>query len=202
MSDKIRHLKRALDQYPLDKNAKGLVRMFLYDPKTCEIKKLIELQNLILFSGADILSQVLLGKVDYAVATMYMEFKNGGGPVTIPAFGRDGGIMYYSGLSGSLDRDFLRVPITINPTISSSDEVNYDGNQVTFFAISEGSVGRHGKPFSQGDGSVVYGAALVATPEPLDPTLDVVFSRVYSGIGEVEKQTGFEVGITWTIRFN
>lgn len=199
------HLKKQLDAYSLNRNAEGVIRIFSFDPKTLLIKSVVEKHNLILYSGADILAKCLTGDATYAVSSMFMEFKNlpsPSDPITPPAFDRSGGIAYYTGLAASLDTDYLRVPLVASPDFASSDDTYYENNQVTFFAISEGSTGVHGKTFSPVSNSAVYGAALVATPEPTQPTQDVVFSRVYSGVGKVLKESGFEIGITWTVRMN
>jgi hypothetical protein len=201
----IRRLKNQLDFYPMDTNAKGLVRIFSFDPKTGKIKSIIEKQNLILYSGADVMAKCLSGNSNYAISSMFMEFKNLPSPsdsITPPAFDRTGGIGYYSGLSSSLDTDYVRVPLVSMPDFDTSDALYYNFNQATYFAISEGSTGVHGKTFGPGTNSAVYGAALVATPEPAQPAQDVVFSRVYSGVGKILKEAGFEIGITWTIRMN
>lgn len=197
-------LLEQLEHYPLDQSARGVVRFFAFDKKTGLIRKVIDKRNLILFEGADILAQSLIGNADYRVRTMYMEFKNlpsPSTPITPPVFDRSGGIAYYDGLSSSLDTDFLRVPLTFNPTISSSGS-EYAGNQATFFGLSEGTAGFNGKLFDPSVNSAVFGAALVASPDVDTQDTDKVFSRVYSGIDKVLKEAGFEIGVTWTIRFN
>ena len=194
-------LARELEHYPLDRNARGIVRLFSFDEKTGRIARMVEKHNLILFDGADILARVLTGDPKYAVGTMYMEFKNTTLPITPPVFDRGGGAAYYAGLQPSSDVDFLRIPLTILPTIEPSDS-NYEGNQITFFGISEGSTGFWGRAFNPTVHSKVYGAALVATPDISDQSQDKVFSRVYSGIDEIPKELGFGIGITWVIRFN
>lgn len=201
----LKTIKRQLDAYAMDKQAKGIVRFFSFDPKSGRIVQMIEKHNLILYSGADIMSRVLGGKSEYAISSMFLEFKNLPSPltpITPPAFDRSGGIAYYNGLSSSLDTDYLRVPLVSTPDFSTSDDTYYEFNQATFFAISEGSTGIHGKTFSAAANSAVFGAALAATPDPTQPTADVVFSRAYSGVGKILKESGFEIGITWTTRMN
>jgi len=201
----IRRLKKQLEFYPMDVNARGTVRLFSFDPKTGKIRSMIEKQNLILYSGADIMAKCLAGDTAYAISSMLMEFKNlpsPSDPITPPAFDRTGGIAYYNGLAASLDTDYVRVPLVSSPDFTLSDALYYQNNEATYFAVSEGSAGVHGKAFGPGSNSAVYGAALVATPDPVQPSSDVVFSRVYSGIGKILKEAGFEIGITWTIRMN
>ena len=177
---------------------KGRPRFFLFNPKTGEIRKVIERDNLVLYSGADILAKLLSGASEYAVKTMYLEFANTASPV-VPTFDRTGGLAYYNGLTG--DYDFLRVPLQVSPALSSSDAV-YANNIVSFYGISEGAVGVLGKAFSYAAGSNVFGAALVASPNPGEQSEDVVFSRVYTGIGKIPKEAGFEIGVLWPVQFN
>jgi len=197
-------LLKQLDRYALDRSAKGLVRFFSFNPRNGELIKVIDRTNLILYEGADALAQCLVGNADYAVRVMYLEFKNlatPGTPITPPVFDRSGGIAYYNGLAGSGDTDFLRIPLTLDPTISPSG-AGYLGNQATFFGISEGTVGFNGKAFNESANSAVYGAGLISAPQIDNQATDTVFARVYAGIDKVLKETGFEVGVTWTIRFN
>lgn len=199
-------MKRLVDQYgfELSQRGRGDVTLFAFDPATKKVVQEISTHNLILFSGADILAQCLTGNAKYAVSTMYLEFMNlasPSDPIVPPAFDRTGGIAYYNGLSGSPDTDFIRVPLTVNPSIVASGS-DYNGNRVTFFGMTEGTTGFFGKPFNPGVNSAVFGAALVAAPDPDDQSQDVVFSRVYAGIDKVLKQTGYEIGVVWTVQLN
>jgi hypothetical protein len=188
----------------LSKQAKGRAAFFSFNERSKAIKQYIHKNNQILYSGADILANLVAGTPEYKISAMYFEFKNlgsSGDPITPPAFDRTGGIAYYMGLSSSPDVDFLRVPLTINPAITSQAGA-YVGNIATFFSITDGLTGFNGKPFNSGVNSAVYGAALVATPDPADQTKDVVFSRIYTGIDKILKETGFGIGVTWPIQFN
>jgi len=192
--------KSLLEELNLDLNTrgKGQIKLFSFNPVTGVIHKMIEKENLVLYSGADILAKLLSGDSRYAVNTMFMEFTSAA--VTVPTFDRTGGIAYYAGLAADPDIDYLRLPLTVNPQIDSSDDALYVGNRVTFFGISEGTAGRWGKTFT--DGVKVYGAALAAAVDVNDPTQDVVFSRAYAGIDSITKASGFEIGVSWTIQFS
>lgn len=195
---------RLREPYDLSKRGRGLVSLFSFDEKTRKICRMVQLHNLILYGGADILGRLLAGQADYAVNMIYLEFQNTVGVITPPTVGREDGIAYYNGLSSSPDTDFLRLPLLVNPSVDAS-EANYDSNQVTFFAESEGLTGFFGKTFDQSASSMVFGAALVAAPDPTDQSKDVVFSRVYIGelgwTDAIDKQDGKQIGVTWAIRF-
>ena len=190
-------LRTSMESYSLGKNTFCPVKFMLFDPRTKEVKKVIQRSNLVLYGGADILALLIAGNSNYKLNAMYIEFQNTGGvPVSPPSFNRSGGRLYYDGLTGA---DYLRVPILTSPALSKSSAY-YENNQAAFFAMTEGVAGVHGTPFNTT--SEVYGAALVATPDVGDQSRDIVFSRVYTEIGSIQKEVGHEIGVTWTIRFN
>ncbi len=190
-------LRQFKDIYRTGDDMSCPVRFFSYDPITKKIFKVIEKRNLIVFNGADCLARLLAKQVQYAPGGMYMEFKNtGGSAVAAPSYDRSGANEYYQALAG--DIDILRIPLQVTPLLSKSS-VDYESNQVTYFATTQGVAGlKNSLPFNED--SVVYGAALVAIPDLDDDSQDVVFSRVYTEIGSIQKVAGQEVGVTWTVQ--
>lgn len=160
------------------------------------------------FVAAKLIGQ---GNYKYRLSAMYIEFENVASPgniVTVPSFDRDAGVEYYDDLQSSGTKDFLRVPFVSLPAIGieSGFEAFFtpdvDGNKLTFHAQSQGVVGVHGKTFSSGVNSKVYGAALVATPEFADRTQDIVFARSYFETGEqTVKEASSQIGVTWEVSF-
>jgi len=190
-------LRKMFESYALDRNTFCPVKFMLFDKRTREVKKVIQRTNLVLYGAADILALLIAGNADYKLNVMYIEFQNTGGtPVPAPSFNRTGGRAYYDGL---VSADYLRVPVLTSPALSASAS-QYENNQAAFFAVTEGVLGVHGTAFNTT--SVVYGAALVAAPDIGDQSRDIVFSRVYTEIGSIQKEVGHEVGVSWTIRFN
>jgi hypothetical protein len=148
------------------------------------------------------------GLPEYKIGGMYIEFENvasSGDTVTPPSFDRSEGIEYYSELSASATRDFLRVQLISSP--KSSLISGYEGsstsvNQLTFFAQTSGSIGIHGKTFSAAANSKVFGLALVAMPKWEDRTKDLVFAReYYPTANQVLKQASSQIGVSWTEQF-
>ncbi len=191
----------------------GSIRVGVYPtkdgkPDLDKPKRLLMMPNTVLFSGADIMARVVSGDSEFKISAMYFEYENlavPSDPIVAPAFDRSGGLAYYQGLSNP--KDYLRVPIDIGVSLMSSDAALYDNNQATFFALTGGTVGVNGRPFTAAANSTVYGVALAATPVLADPTQDVVFSRAYfpdSGGGENKflKEVGTAIGVDWAIRFN
>ncbi len=151
--------------------------------------------NLVLYGWADVTAKLMADNVNM----LYFEFENlanPGDPITPPAYDRSGGLAYYTQLASP--RDYLRVPITVHPSIISSGD-DYQGNQVTFFAVTQGAEGVHGLSFSSSVNSAVFGYALVYAANPDDPTADVVVARTYKD--PRPKEPNAQIGIQWTLRF-
>ena len=160
-----------------------------------------EHRNIIPYQGADVMARILAGDATWAPRAMFFEFENTAGSPTIPTPARDEGIDYYlTTLPLDLDKDYLRIPLVVSPSLSASG-TNYDGNQVTFFAVSAGLTGIHGRTFDSSVNSKVYGVALAATPTVAQYTLDRLFSRSYSGFSPVPKEDGYAIGGQYMIRF-
>lgn len=152
-----------------------------------------------------------LGNRGYKINALYIEYENvdsAEDPVTVPTFERDEGRDYYQNLALSASRDFLRVPLSFAPTVGieagfeSSFTDGLDGNKLTFYTQTQGTAGFHGKPFTEGSNSKVFGASLIATPEFADPTKDIIFARTYFAVeDQTVKQASSQVGITWELVF-
>jgi len=177
-------------------------RIFSFHEKTGTIKQMVAQSNIIPYQGADVLARVLSGNVNYKAAAMLFEFENTAGVPTIPSPQRAEGIDYYlDDLALSLTKDYLRIPLVIPAGFSSSDSTRYNGNQATFFAITSGTAGIHGRAFDHSVDSQVYGVGLVATPTPTQSTSDLLFSRSYDGFDPVPKEAGYSIGGQYMIRF-
>lgn len=192
--------KEALEQIGLG-NAVGHLRVMVL-PKDAPPYRIVEVPNLVLYGWADVATQLHAGNAEYRVGTMYFEFENLANPADMippPTFDRSGGVSYYNNLSSP--KDFLRVPITISPTIISSDPSKYQGNQITFFTVTEGAAGEHGVIFDNASNSTVYGYGLVSSPVQSDQSQDIVVARTYPTGGQITKPLNAQIGAQWTIRF-
>jgi hypothetical protein len=147
----------------------------------------------------------------YAVNAMYLEYANVASPsstVAPPTVTRATGLSYYNGLAYTPDRDFLRVPLTnppgldIQPGYEPYFTAGISGNLLHFFAMSNGSLGVLGKTFSSGVNSLVYGAALVATPVYADRSQDVILAIGYLPISQQTiKPPSSQAGVQWDVFF-
>jgi len=162
-------------------------------------------RNLVLKQwGAIVGNGLRLGTPEYRISTMYLEYVNQAiiGPVTPPSFSRehDSAIAYYNGLAGSPDHDYLRVPVIASQMLSSDPVAYPEGNEPVFFAQSQGTVGVHGKPFSDAVNSRLIGGALVASIDPADATRDLILSRFYLNIiDQQEKLPTSQLGLEWDL---
>lgn len=184
---------------------RGRARLSIVDPLHGWLAVAPWKSNLVMYDWATIAAYGLgQGNANYKVAAMYLEFENNGGAaVTAPTYDRSGGLSYYNGtLASSPNRDYLRVPL-IAATVTSDNPTNFpQGDLVTFYAQSSGSVGVHGKTFSDTVSSRVFGAALVATPLFSDAAQDLVFSRIYwPSTSQQIKLPSSQIGVTWPISF-
>lgn len=141
----------------------------------------------------------------YKLSAVYIEYENTaspGDPVTPPSFDKSEGVEYYSALSGSSDRDYLRLPVSGVAARLADGFEGADENVIDFTAITEGTVGVHGKPFSAAANSTIFGVALVAAPDWDDPSADLVFGRAYyETADQLVKPAGGQVTVVYTEEF-
>jgi len=141
------------------------------------------------------------GAPNFKAGAMYFEYQNLASEIddpTPPAFSKDEGVEYYSGLQYSPNVDFIRVPILVAPAVSEREA----GTLLTLYAVTPASdYGFWGKPFDALNNSAVYGGAVVATPDVASPSADVVIARNYPTAAKVLKAPGEQICMVWSIEF-
>jgi len=196
----------------------GYVSLWRVDEKTGLKTPIVSQHNQVQYTWGPIVAKALgfrpqTDRPNYCISAIYFEFENVSTPETVvsesASFPKDLSISYYNAFAS--DRDFLRVPLIIEPTLSTSvgyeDKlpVEHQDNQLTFFAQTSGNSGVRGVGFGNnvdGKNSKIYAAALVAAPDFNDPTKDVIFARtVFSSGHQVPKEASSQIGITWNIAF-
>ncbi len=168
-------------------------KSLIWTPKT-EFSK-----NLVLYQWSQIVGKLLTaGDSRYRIGGLYLEFENvasPGSPVSVPTFDRTRDVAYYNSLSGSSVRDYLRVPLTAGTTADEATE-----SVLTFFARSSGSVGVHGKTFSDSVNSTIFGASLVAFVDSTDVTQDLLLSSYYFAVSDQQQKLATsQVGLEWQL---
>ena len=203
---------------------RGHVTLWRVDDKTGLKVPVMSQPNQIQYSWGYIAAKQLgfkrqADRLDYHISAMYIEFSNQSAPadpVSVNAFDRkfpistvgSTDINYYNELLSSPTVDFLRVPLSLEPALGVSPgfDVNLQseqqGNQLTFFVQTSGTIGVQGKTFSHSMNSKVFAVALVAAPVFSDRTKDVIFARTtFSAPNQVTKEASSQIGITWDIAF-
>lgn len=142
------------------------------------------------------------GSYNYAIRTAYLEFSNNGS-ITAPSPGRDASREYYQNLNANVNtRDYLRVSVAAAGS-ENSDDTTYEEDNVFYFAgQTEGNEGVHGLEFSDSEGSTIYGGALVAARDDNNPSLDLIFARLYAPQAQqLAKLANRQVAFRWGILF-
>lgn len=117
-----------------------------------------------------VLLQLLAGNRKFTPNYLYLEYKNTFGTVAPPTNSTEGKSYYESFENSDVD-GYLRIPITIKPTVQ--------GDTVQFTVLVTNTDSQIGAEYSMINHSTIYGVALVIAPEPEDHTQDIVFSREY-----------------------
>lgn len=195
-------------------NVRGHVRLWRVNAQ--ERQLLVSQPNQIQYSWGFIAAKQLgfrpqPDRMNYHISALYIEFENVTNPedaVAVAPFERDLGVNYYNSLVDSSSRDFLRIPLTLEPagSVSAGYEaylpIEQQLNKLTFFVQTAGNSGVFGKTFSHTVNSKVYAAALVAAPKYDDRTKDVIFARtIFAADNQVTKEASSQIGITWDIAF-
>lgn len=197
-------------------SVRGRVTLWQIDEETGLRTPIVKKSNQIQYSWGFIAAKQLgyrrhAERPDYHISGMYIEYENQTDPsipISVSTFERSLGLPYYNSLAVSDTRDYLRVPLRLEPTLTIATGFSeyftegQDGNQLTFFAQTSGTAGVNGKSFGASVNSKVYSAALVATPVFSDRTQDVIFARTFFDVGDqTTKEPSSQIGITWDISF-
>lgn len=155
------------------------------------------------------------GGYKWRIRKVYVEFENLANPSTVVSvpnvdpFNPDHALPYYAALADSSSRDYLRVDLRGAPELTPESgyedffaEFPEAGNLLRAFAQTAGTVGTHGKTFSNAVNSKVCGTALVAAPVENDATQDIVVARAYfTGANQLLKLPGMQIGVSWESPF-
>lgn len=175
------------DSLLLSKLLSGYVRVWNEDGLV------IEGNNLVVYTGGDIIAQLLAGNSEYRISHMYFGYENTAGvPAPAAAARTDTAASAYHSLAAP--EDFLRGPILEPPQLSAGD-VNHSSNVATFNAIGVGPTGVLGLAFGPGSNSKVYDIGLVAAPTGVY-TGDVLYAR-YVLPSALPAVGGGQVSATW-----
>jgi hypothetical protein len=174
------------------KNVKGRLEIsYVYPGNRWE--KIHEQSNLVTNQGSDILAKALAGKMN--VNGMYLVFRNAPSATPIVADKANVAATY---ATASTNRSFVRVTTMGEPIFTASDS-DYQNNEVTFMAVTDGTSFYPSVPVTDGS-SVFYHSALVAMPSFSDQTTDAIFSCADMST-PITKIAGAQIGLRWIITF-
>ena len=198
---------------------RGHVKVWQIDEKTGIRTPVAEKSNQIQVSWGHIAAKQLgfrpqPDRDSYAISGMYFEFENQTNPadtIAVANFPRTLGLEYYATLGEPSNRDYVRVPLRLDPAMGVDANsvgaavltANALSNQLTFFAQTAGTNGVNGLPFSHLQNSKIFAAALVATPKFNEIARDILFARIVFDVGnQTSKEASSQIGITWDIAFD
>lgn len=160
-----------------------------------EVGDVYESSNLVVYGGADVIARLLAGYDAYKISHICFAFQNTAGspPVVTPARTDTAASAFHGLVAPS---DFLRVPV-LSPAQIASGGINYAGNQATFIAIANATVGVNGVPFGSANNSKVFALGIVAAPTGAYAG-DVLYA--YFGLTTPIAAAGTgQVSATWTL---
>ena len=157
--------------------------------------------NMIVYSASDLMAQAIAG--NKYINGMYFAFANAEvvlEPVPVQRMAR-----YYHTINSTPPRGFTRVALAGEPLFTSNDITKYNGNQVTFTAVSDNDV------VIEAAGNTVinnvtrfFGAGLMHL-DAAGYANDILFSAVNfedgGGPEYLLKLPGAQIGFRWIITF-
>lgn len=119
-------------------------------------------------SAKQVIANLLAGNTEYVPNLLYIAYKNVEAPGTVVAdpgiTDSDNVLEYFSGLGNTADTDYIRAPLTLRPTVTTTSS----GTTLEYvvMAPSSGTGISHELPFSVNSNSTVYAVALVCLQDP------------------------------------
>ena len=172
---------------------------------------ILQQQNLILFEGADIMAGLLAGDMNKRISHMYFEYENTAGAPVAPTITRADGRSYFASKTGAANKDWVRAPLVMNPSISviPTGSASYKGNGALFTATTASVTPANGIAnaanyfaSSGANGpSKITTAALVSAVNPNSNVEDLVFSRLNLSAA-ISLQPSSHVVFFWNVKFN
>ena len=130
--------------------------------------------NLVVYTGGDIIANLLAGNTAWKISQMAFEYQNTTGTPTPAAAARtDTVASALTALTGAFD--YLRGGLIASPLLSAGD-ANHNSNRAQFTALSTATQGVHGVAFGAASNSKIYAMSLLASPTGV-ASGDVMYAR-------------------------
>lgn len=169
------------------------------------------LPNDLVVSAGHLVLQALANKdPTYGLSVMYVEFENVADAETaasIPTIDPED-LDYYSNLSSSPSRDFLRILLTEDPATFMVDGYatilpeTMPNGVIIYGSTGDATEGVNGKAFDAASFSKIAGLAIGAAPSVSDRTQDILYARAYySEETQWLVQDNIQLRVSYRIRF-
>jgi len=157
----------------------------------------VEGKNLVVYTGGDIIAQLLAGNCEYRISHFYFGYENTVGAPVAPAAARTDTVSYFSSMAPP--QDYLRAAILEPPVLSASD-VNHNSNVATFNSVATATIGENGLAFGPANDSKVFTVGMVAAPTGAVGG-DVLYARYVLPVPLPAAGSG-QVSATWATEAN
>ena len=178
----------------ISNSLEGFIKIWQTDPKSGDIKLLVDKRNLILKGGAKIIASALGGNTDSKIWGMYIGYSNDPDfdlVTDAPAIDVDYTNRF---INFEAPLGFLREQLTFSPTYMST--TGYESNTVFFSTMITSAHSAGGAEFNTS--SQIYEVALISAADPTAALHDTVFSR--TNFNPVQYNSNYNFTITWGIR--
>ena len=167
------NLEIAPANYKFNAEARGHVKIWQFNPESGEKKLLVDKDNLILRTGADVMAASLAGQPNSKISHFYIGYTSSGTTPVAPSI--TVGSTKAELFPTDATHGYLRVPLAFPASFLSED--NYTAN-VPYFTcfITNGSYTSHGATF--GNGVNLYTLGLVNAQNPSGSNQDRLFSAI------------------------
>jgi hypothetical protein len=178
----------------ISNSLEGFIKIWQTDPKSGDIKLLVDKRNLILRGGAKIIASALGGNTDSKIWGMYIGYSNDPAfdlATDAPAIDIDYTNRF---INFEAPLGFLREQLTFSPTYMSTP--GYEDNTVFFSTMITSANSAGGAEFNTS--SQIYEVALISVADPVVAIHDTVFSR--TNFNPVQYNSNYNFTITWGVR--
>jgi hypothetical protein len=190
-----------MDIFKGKNNFRGFYKIWKVNKTTGEKELLVEQDNLVLYSGADLMAQALAGVKNAHISHMYVGYNNVSGSFTPTTLDKANSIGFDNyGSGGYSTFGYLRLPLSYNPTYIA--QTNYTNNIVVFTTIISTTDNSHGSTFVDsvaGTPSQIFEIGLAAEINTGNTNSDKLFSR--ANFSPIIYDANFNLTISWGIEF-
>lgn len=179
--------------------SEGYFRLSSYSPTTGETKLLVDKKNKIMYPSTEVVARGLAGLPNASVSHLYLAYNNDG---VYPA---NGYTISESDSSFELDAQsgYLRIPITMAPTITAAQDGSYQLITFTVLVNQPDAFKVTGSP-NLSNASDFFEASLVCQTDPNGSVSNTVGDRVVARVAfqRLSYDSTFSLTVSWAIKLS